>query len=123
MTTWITICDTCKRDGWDAGDMVQTDGERLAEFVENRAHGTEIKTRRVSCLMGCAHGCNLSIQAHGKIAYTVGRFTPDEGAADAIVEFAALHAESETGQVPYRQWPQGIKVHFITRLQPLPQET
>ena len=30
MTTWITICDTCKREGWEAGP---TDGERLAEKV------------------------------------------------------------------------------------------
>jgi predicted metal-binding protein len=122
MTTWITICDTCKREGWDAGDMALTDGERLAVLIEERARGSAVKTRRVSCLMGCTHGCNVSIQAPGKLAYTVGRFPPDAEAADAVVSYAELHAESETGQVPYRQWPQAIKGHFITRHQPLPDE-
>ncbi|MGR3291025.1 MAG: DUF1636 domain-containing protein, partial [Paracoccaceae bacterium] len=37
MTTWITICDTCKREGWENGNMAQTDGEVLAALVEARA--------------------------------------------------------------------------------------
>ena len=126
MTTWITICDTCKREGWEEGDMAQSDGERLAALIEARAAALEspvrVKTRRTSCLMGCTHGCNLSIQAPGKLAYTLGRFTPDAEAADAIVAYAELHAQSVSGQVPYRQWPQGVKGHFITRMQPIPEE-
>ncbi len=122
MTTWITICDTCKREGWETGDMVQTDGEQLANLIEARAQNSTVKTRRTSCLMGCTHGCNVTIQGAGKLAYTVGNFTPDATAADAIVTYAELHSESENGQVPYRQWPHDIKGHFITRHQPLPED-
>ena len=122
MTTWITICDTCKREGWETGDMAQTDGEQLADLIETRARNSAVKTRRTSCLMGCTHGCNVAIQAAGKLAYTVGNFTPDATAADAIVTYAELHSESENGQVPYRQWPQDIKGHFVTRHQPLPED-
>ena len=122
MSTWITICDTCKRDGWDDGDMARTDGEILAALVEARAIGTGVKTRRVSCLMGCTHGCNVAIQAAGKIAYTLGRFPPDADHAQAIVSYATSHAASATGPVPYRQWPQAIKGHFVTRHQPLPDD-
>lgn len=120
MTTWITICDTCKREGWDAATHSETDGESLAALVERSAQGGTVRTRRTSCLMGCSHGCNIAIQSPGKLAYTLGRFTPDQEAADAIVAYAELHAESETGQVPYRQWPQGVKGHFVTRHPPLP---
>ncbi|MEL7176438.1 MAG: DUF1636 domain-containing protein [Pseudomonadota bacterium] len=119
MTTWITICDTCKRDGWDQGDMALTDGERLATLIEAEAEGA-VKTRRVSCLMGCARGCNVAIQSEGKLAYTLGDFAPEQEAAEGIVGYAKLHAESATGQVPYREWPQAIKGHFITRHPPLP---
>ncbi|MDX1781517.1 MAG: DUF1636 domain-containing protein [Thalassovita sp.] len=123
MTSWITICDTCKRDGWDAETASCTDGEALAERVETLAKDVSgIKTRRVSCLMGCSHGCNIAIQAEGKLAYTLGRFEPGEEAAQAIVDYAMLHATSDTGQVPYRQWPQGVKGHFVTRHPPLPKE-
>lgn len=121
MTTWITICDTCKRDGWEQSDMAQTDGERLADLIEAKADGGPVRTRRVSCLMGCTHGCNVAIQSAGKLNYTLGRFTPDAEAAEAILGYARLHADSDSGQVPYRQWPEGVKGHFVTRHPPLPE--
>jgi len=123
MTTWITICDTCKRDGWEDGDMALTDGERLAAVLEDQARDSlNVKTRRVSCLMGCKHGCNVAIQAADKLTYTLGNFEPDAEAAKAIVGYAELHQSSDTGQVPFRQWPQGVKGHFVTRHPPLPKE-
>lgn len=122
MSTWITICDTCKQDGWEDGDMVLSDGERLAALIEAKCQNGPVKTRRVSCLMGCQHACNVSIQAPGKIAYTLGAFEPKDAAAEAIISYAQAHAQSPTGQVPFRQWPDAIKGHFITRHQPLPEE-
>ncbi|SHJ06678.1 Predicted metal-binding protein [Palleronia salina] len=120
MTTWITICDTCKRDDWDGARETETHGAALARLVEDAADGGPVRTRRVSCLMGCAHGCNVAIQAAGKLNYTLGRFAPEAEDAEAIVAYARLHAESASGQVPYRQWPQGVKGHFVTRHPPLP---
>ena len=120
MTTWITICDTCKREGWDAASNSRTDGEVMAELVEKHAEGRQVRTRRSSCLMGCSHGCNIAIQAPGKLAYTLGSFTPDGDAAQAIVDYAELHATSSTGIVPYGDWPAGVKGHFVTRHMPLP---
>ena len=120
MTTWITICDTCKRDDWDESTHDTTHGEDLAALVEKAAEGAPVKTRRVSCLMGCKHGCNVAIQAPGKLAYTLGRFEPHAEAAEGIVAYAAMHADSASGQVPFREWPQAIKGHFVTRHPPLP---
>ncbi|PRX37012.1 Predicted metal-binding protein [Meinhardsimonia xiamenensis] len=121
--TWITVCDTCKREGWDAAAQPQTDGEALAALIEAAARNcTHLRVRRHSCLMGCGRGCNVTIQARGKIGYTLGDFIPCPEAAEAIVAYARLHAESATGQVPYRQWPQEVKGHFITRHPPLPED-
>lgn len=122
MTTWITICDTCKREGWTAGADGQSDGEALAALIEEEAKDTSLRTRRISCLMGCTHGCNVSVQAAGKLCYTIGKFAPERDSAKAIVAYAMLHDETETGQVPYRQWPEGVKGHFVTRHPPLPSE-
>jgi predicted metal-binding protein len=122
MTTWITICDTCKREGWDESGAEPTDGEVLAALVEAEAQGKDVATRRVSCLMGCKHGCNVAVQAPGKLAYTLGNFEANAEAAQGIVAYAVAHDESESGQVPYRQWPQAIKGHFVTRHPPLPEE-
>ena len=121
MTAWITICDTCKREDWPERGMRETDGEIFAGLIEAIANGTGVRTRRHSCLMGCGHACNVAIQAEGKLAYTLGGF---EGAAEearGVVEYARLYAESESGQVAYRLWPQAIKGHFVTRHPPLPE--
>ncbi|KQI69266.1 hypothetical protein AN189_06850 [Loktanella sp. 3ANDIMAR09] len=122
MTTWITVCDTCKRDDWNAASGAPTDGEALAALVEAAAADTTLRTRRVSCLMGCAHGCNVAVQAQGKLNYTLGRFEATPEAAQGIVAYAAKHADSSNGQVPYREWPAAIKGHFVTRHPPLPDD-
>ncbi len=103
--------------------MTQTDGESLASLIEAAATGlSDIKTRRVSCLMGCKNACNVAIQGHGKLNYTLGAFDPNAEAASGIVAYAMAHAQSDTGQVPYRDWPQAIKGHFVTRHPPLPRD-
>ena len=122
MTSVITVCDTCKREGWDAETDPQTDGARLAALVEVASDAVpEVSVRRHSCLMGCSHGCNIAIQASGKITYVMGRFEPGEEAAQGIVDYARAHAASETGQVPFREWPQAVKGHFVSRIPVLPE--
>ena len=125
MTTTITICDTCKREDWDAKAQGITDGEALAELIEAEASATDsaIVTRRFSCLMGCTRACNVTIQAEGKLNYTLGEFTPTENSAKGIVAYAVLHENSDSGQVPYREWPEAIKGHFTTRHPPLAEPT
>lgn len=122
MTTWITICDTCKREGWELTAMDRTDGEILATLIEAAATGP-VATRRVSCTMGCERACNIIIQGAGKIGYSLGKFDPTPDAAAAIVAYAAQHAASPTGQVPFREWPLGVKGHFVSRHVPLPDVT
>ncbi|MGR3365147.1 MAG: DUF1636 family protein [Maritimibacter harenae] len=120
-TTWITICDTCKRDDWADRGEERPDGIALAERVERLAADTPLRVRRTSCLMGCDHSCNIAVQAQGKLAYTLGRFEPSEEAAQGIVDWALMHGESDTGRVPYRSWPVAVKGHFVTRHPPLPE--
>lgn len=100
--------------------MEQTDGERFAEAIESRASG-DVRTRRVACTMGCERACNVIVQGAGKIGYSLGKFDGTEADAEALVEYAQMHASSATGQVPFRQWPQGVKGHFVSRHLPVPE--
>ncbi|MBZ0130860.1 MAG: DUF1636 domain-containing protein [Rhodobacteraceae bacterium] len=116
MTTTILICDTCKRPDHDE-TAPQCDGERLAAMVEAAVEGRPgLRVRRHSCLMGCGKGCNLAIRAAGKMTYVLGDFEAIPDHAEAIADYASLHAASDSGQVPFRQWPQGVKGHFVSRL-------
>jgi predicted metal-binding protein len=122
MTSWITICAGCKRADWGERGMDKTDGEAFAELIEAAAQHAGINTRRVSCTMGCERACNVIVQAAGKISYSLGMFDATPSDAQAIVDYAVMHSESETGQVPFRQWPIGVKGHFVSRHIPLPEQ-
>ena len=72
--------------------------------------------------MGCERACNVIVQGAGKISYSLGMFDATPSDAQAIVDYAVMHSESETGQVPFRQWPIGVKGHFVSRHIPLPEQ-
>ncbi len=119
--TTIFVCDTCAFSAEAKTDRAgRTGGEILAGLVERAAAGAErVEVRRQSCLMGCEHPCNTAISAEGKLTYVLGRFEPGAASAEAVVDYARLHAESDSGVVPFRRWPQGVKGHFIARVPPL----
>lgn len=119
MSTTITVCDTCRREARKELKEEPSCGETLLAEVQKAAEATEIEVRHVSCLMGCERACNIAISAEDKLTYVLGKFDPTAEAAEAIVEYAQGHAASETGAVPFRQWPQGVKGHFVARIPPL----
>ena len=91
MATWITICDTCKRPGWEETGSQTTDGEVLAGLIEAAAKDiADVRTRRVSCLMGCKAGCNVAIQAQPRSTRASARAPPYGGHALATGAGAGL---------------------------------
>lgn len=118
MTTTIIVCETCSyAREQKTGPDNRTGGEILAEKVEAlSALRADVQVQRQACLMGCDRHCNTAIAAAGKLTYVLGMFTPTDASAEAIVEYAGKHAASETGRVPFREWPQGVKGHFVARI-------
>ena len=122
MTT-ITVCTTCRTAGKpDRPGDCSSGAALLAEVALAAQAVAGIEVRGVACLMGCDHGCNVAISDAGKMAYVLGRFEPACRDAAAIVDYALRHRESASGVVPYREWPQGVKGHFVARIPPLAQE-
>ncbi len=120
MPTTITVCTTCRQPAVRDDKDRTPCGEAMLESVRQAADlVTEVEVRGVACLMGCEHGCNVAISGDGKLSYVLGSFEPGTDTASALVEYAAGHAASETGAVPYKQWPQGVKGHFVARIPPL----
>ena len=117
----IIVCDTCR---WQAETRRResdgrTGGEILAEQIEQRAdREPRVTVRRHSCLAGCQRHCNAVVTAAGKYAYYLTGFAPEAESAEAIVRYAALHADSDDGRVPMRQWPEGVRGHFMGRVPP-----
>lgn len=119
----VVACNTCRltKDAREDADGVRG-GARLVEALRTVKAADErydgVAVQEMPCLFACAEHCTVHIRAPGKVSYVLGRFTPDEEAARAILDYAAHYAESEHGRVPFKQWPQGVKGHFITRSPP-----
>lgn len=117
--TVLHVCTTCNRDRAKQAEDGLSGGERFLQVLRARFAGSQFELRAVQCLMGCDHPCNVHLCDPAKYSYVIGRFDPTEEAASALADYASLYAESDTGQVPYKQWPQAIKGHFVARLPPL----
>lgn len=117
MTTSILVCDTCRYDANAKLRGEKTGGELFAEQVEQLvASHTELGVRRHACLMGCQRHCTAAVMAPGKMSYVLGDFTPCLDDAATLIDYALKHHLSDTGIVPFKQWPQGVRGHFIARL-------
>ena len=119
----VVACNTCRltKDAREDDQGVRG-GARLVEALravkasDDRYDGVAVQ--EMPCLFACTEHCTIHIRAPGKVSYVLGRFTPDTEAAQAILDYAVHYAESENGRVPFKQWPQGVKGHFITRSPP-----
>lgn len=119
----VVACNTCRHsaDGRDDAEGVRG-GARLVSALravhQSDPRYADVAVQEMPCLFACADFCTVHLRAPGKVSYVLGRFTPDEDAARAILDYAVHYAESEHGRVPFKQWPEGVKGHFITRSPP-----
>ncbi|MBB4640414.1 DUF1636 domain-containing protein [Rhizorhapis suberifaciens] len=119
----IVACNTCRHSAEEREDgMGMRGGARLVEALRKVKASddrySDIAVQEMPCLFACTEHCTVHLRAPDKVAYILGRFTPDTDAARAILDYAVLYAESDHGRVPFGQWPQGVKGHFITRTPP-----
>lgn len=119
----IVACNTCRFSAEAREDIEGVRGgarlvEALRSVQASDARYAGVAVQEMPCLFACSDPCTVHIRAPGKVGYVLGRFTPDEDAARAILDYAVHHAASEEGRVPFRDWPQGVKGHFIVRVPP-----
>lgn len=112
----VVACNSCRRDGVPGGGQALVAALRRVRERDPAYAG--IAVQEMGCLFACGAACTVHIRAPGRIGYVLGHFEPGDAAAAAILDYAVAHAASEDGQVPYRQWPEGVKGHFLTRMPP-----
>ena len=94
MSARIFVCVTCNRySPTPAGEA--TPGQRLADAM--RRCGTAVAVRTVECLNGCPHPCAAALRTPGKTIIRFSELSADD--APALLEAAALYAESDGGDV------------------------
>ena len=54
-----------------------------------------------------------------RFSYFTGDHVPTRAQAEAILAWFDLHGQTETGEVPFRAWPEAMRGHFIARIPPV----
>lgn len=118
-TVTLVACSTCRHP---ADGAEQRGGERLADALRRIRDADPayraIAVEQMPCLFACAEACTVHLRGPDRVGYVMGRFTPDDDSARAILDYARHYAASAEGQVPYRDWPAGVKGHVLVRVPP-----
>ena len=127
----VVACNTCRHSpdangdangGAGGGADGRSDGARLAAALHRVKASDQgydgVAVQEMPCLFACRDACAVHLRGAGKIGYVLGRFRPDEDAARAILDYARAYARSDTGEVPFDDWPEGVKGRFLTRTPP-----
>ncbi len=122
MSRMIVFCETCKfskeeklaPDGRTGGEMLAQEMRDL--LAERKRSDVTIATQ--ACLWSCTRHCNVYLRDEDKFSYLTGDFAPERPSAEAILEWFDMHGASETGAVSFREWPDGMRGHFIARIPP-----
>lgn len=115
----IVICSTCKFSATEkTGSDGRTGGETLMSHMRDAiwARGLDVPVTAQACLWNCKRHCSVVLRDTGRFSYVTGDHPPTRQQAEAILEWFLLHGQSETGEVPFRLWPDAMRGHFIARL-------
>ena len=116
----LVVCTTCKfsADSKLAPDG-RTGGETLLGHVRDvlQDAGREyVKIEPQACLWNCSRPCSVVMQDSERFSYVTGGNEPTRAQAEAIIAWFDHHGQTETGEVPFRLWPDAMRGHFIARI-------
>jgi predicted metal-binding protein len=119
----LVLCNTCKfPDGRKVADDGRTGGQTLiaelrAVLAENGR--ADIDVVEQSCLWNCTQSCSVAIRDTERFSYITGKHVATRAQAEAILHWFDKHGATETGEVPFREWPDAMRGHFIARIPPV----
>jgi predicted metal-binding protein len=101
----LVICSTCK---FSAESKLAPDGRT----------GGAILIEAMQELLA-EKGCSVVMRDDERFSYVTGGNEPTKAQAESILEWFDAHGATEAGEVPFKQWPQAMRGHFIARMPPV----
>ena len=117
----IVMCTTCRFSAEEkSGPDGRSGGETLIAHVREAIldRGSDLPIETQACLWNCKRHCSVFLRDDERFSYFTGDHVPTRVQAEAILDWFELHDKTETGEVPFRAWPDAMRGHFITRIQP-----
>jgi predicted metal-binding protein len=118
----LVLCNTCRfPDGRKFADDGRTGGQTLIAEMRGLLADigrTDVRVEEQSCLWNCTQSCSVAIRDTERFSYITGKHVATRAQAEAILEWFDAHGETETGEVPFKLWPDAMRGHFIARIPP-----
>lgn len=124
MPVELIVCETCRMPDESPDATTPRAGAILAALMEralsaNPDLASGVRLRPMRCLMSCRRPCAVAVRSAGRMSYVLGDLPADDTAVETLTAYLRAYAETPDGIVPFRQWPQGVKGRFVSRLPPL----
>ena len=118
----LVLCNSCRfPDGSKLDDDGRTGGQTLIAAVRSvlsEQGRADVDVVEHTCLWNCTQSCSVAIRDTERFSYITGRHAATKEQATAILEWFDAHGASPTGEVPFREWPDAMRGHFIARIPP-----
>lgn len=116
--TELLVCTTC-RMGMPTNVEGTRPGMRLFNDLAESDLPEGVILKPVECLSNCGEGCSVVLRSEGKWTYVYGRFDPDNGGLETILDGTTKYHASDDGLVPWRERPEHFRKNCIARIPPL----
>lgn len=113
----IYICGTCRPKGAESDDPNrpgQDLAKDLSEKLQQQGLNQRFSLKTMQCMSVCSRPATVSIVSPGKFTYTIGDLDPTT-AADDIITFTKLYAETADGIPAWSDRPVSIREGTIAR--------
>jgi predicted metal-binding protein len=119
----LVLCNSCKfPDGRKVAEDGRTGGQTLIDALRSVLAGqgrSDVDVVEQSCLWNCTQSCSVAIRDSERFSYITGRHVATMEQAEAILQWFDKHGETTTGEVPFREWPDAMRGHFVARIPPV----
>ena len=119
----LVFCNTCRfPDGRKTDDEGRTGGQVMIDAMRKviaEKGRDDVAIVEQACLWNCTQSCSVAIRDSERFSYITGSHVPSVEQAEAILAWYDLHGATESGEVPFRQWPDAMRGHFVARIPPV----
>ncbi|CAO3434349.1 DUF1636 family protein [Azospirillum doebereinerae] len=123
MPVELIVCETCRMPD-DPPEALPRAGAVLAgrmerALAEDPELAAQVRLRPLRCLMSCRRPCAVAVRSADRMSYVLGDLPPDDASVETLTAYLRAYAATTDGIVPFKQWPQGVKGRFVSRMPPL----